>query len=181
MFVRWRTRDHKDGRALIVQLVESKRVDGENRPRFLAHLGTCREPIDTLRHRLRFYERCDQVLDRLGLAPDDRAKIDAKLAVRIPRPTEAERALWQRERAILVAKFGRPDGFALPPQRDRTQVRTATRARRLLSTKSDFGHPSAAAAVHRTSCAGRRGAGSFSFTELIEEAASLVFIGRVPS
>jgi hypothetical protein len=112
MFVRWRTRDHKDGRALIVQLVEGKRVDGENRPRFLAHLGTCREPIDTLRHRLRFYGRCDQVLDRLGLAPDDRAKIDAKLAARIPRPTEAERALWQRERAILMGRFGRSDGFA---------------------------------------------------------------------
>jgi hypothetical protein len=112
MYIKWRVRhrDHKSGGALIVQLVES--VNGGNRSRLLAHLGTCREPIDTLRHRLRFYERCDQRLDCLGLAPNDRAKIDAKLAARIPRPTGAERALWQRERAILMASFGRPDGFA---------------------------------------------------------------------
>lgn len=115
MYVRWRRRRNRDhiGGVLIAQLVGSKRVDGKSRPRVLAYLGSCREPIDTLRYRLWFYDRCDQVLDRLALAPDDRAKIDAQLAARIPRLSDAERALWQRERAILISRFGRPDGFAL--------------------------------------------------------------------
>ena len=35
-------------------------IGGKTRPRLLAHLGAFREPIDTLRHRLWFYERCDR-------------------------------------------------------------------------------------------------------------------------
>jgi hypothetical protein len=114
MYVQWvsRNRDRKDGGVLIAQLVESKRVDGKPRKRVRAHLGTCREPVDTLRHRFWFYERCDRVLDRLALAPNDRAKIETQLAVRIPRPSEEERALWQQEKAILIAAFGRSGGFA---------------------------------------------------------------------
>jgi hypothetical protein len=114
MFVRWthRSRHQKGGAALIVQLVETKRIDGRSRLRLLAHLGTCREPVETLRHRLWFYEHCDRVLDRLALAREDRAKIDAKLAARIPRPSAAERAARQRERATLAATFSQPDGFA---------------------------------------------------------------------
>jgi hypothetical protein len=114
MHVRWRSRRNRDqiGGALIAQLLGSERVRGKSRPRILAYLGSCREPIDMPRHRLWFYDRCDQVLDRLALAPDDRAKIDAQLDARIPRPSDAERALWQRERDILMARFGRPDGFA---------------------------------------------------------------------
>jgi hypothetical protein len=100
------------GGVLIAQLMESNRVNGKTRPCVLAYLGSCREPVDTLRHRLWFYERCDQVFDRLALAPDDRAKIDARLAARIPRPSDEEHAQWQREKAILMARFGRPDGFA---------------------------------------------------------------------
>ena len=115
MFVTWKSRRNRDhiGSALVAQLVGSKRVDGKTRPRFLAYLGTCREPVDTLRHRFWFYERCDQVLERVALAPEDRAKIDAQLAARIPRLGDAERALWQRERDIMMARFGRPDGFAI--------------------------------------------------------------------
>lgn len=115
MFIRWRSRHNRDhiGGVLIAQLVESKRVNGKSRQRVLAYLGTCREPVDTLRHRLWFYELCDQVLDRLALAPDDRAKIDAQLAARIPPPSDMDRAQQQRERAILKARFGRSDGFAL--------------------------------------------------------------------
>ena len=115
MYVRWTSRPNRDhiGSVLIAQLVGSKRVDGKSRPHVLAHLGSCREPIDTPRHRLWFYERCDRVLDRLALAPDDRVKIDAQLATRVPRPSDEDRAQHQRERAILMAKFSRPDGFAL--------------------------------------------------------------------
>lgn len=51
--------------------------------------------------RVWFYKRCDHVLDRLALDPDDRAKIDAQLATDIPRPSDKERA----------AAFRPPDGF----------------------------------------------------------------------
>jgi hypothetical protein len=114
MYVRWvsRNRARKSGGVLIAQLVESRRIDGKPRKRVRAHLGTCREQVDTLRHRFWFYERCDQVLDRLALAPDDRAKVEAQLAARMPRPSEEERALWQQEKAILMATFGRSGGFA---------------------------------------------------------------------
>src|SRR5262249_29943139 len=113
-YVQWisRNHNHRGGGVLIAQLVESKRVDGKPHKRVLAHLGTCREPVDTLRHRLWFYENCDSVLERVALAPDERAKVEAKLAARIPRPSNAEHVLWQRERDILMARFGRPDGFA---------------------------------------------------------------------
>lgn len=115
MYVQWisRNRDQKGGGVLIAQLVESKRVNGKSRKFYLAHLGTCREPVDTLRHRFWFYGYCDQVLDRLALAREDRAKVDAQLAARIRPPSDPERALWKRERATLMASFGRPDGFAL--------------------------------------------------------------------
>jgi hypothetical protein len=115
MFVRWRRRPNRDhiGTTLIAQLVGSKRVDGKSRPCVLAYLGSCREPVDTLRHRLWFYERCEQKLNHLGLASEDRAKIDAQLAVRIPRPSNVDRALWEHERDILTVRFGRPDGFAI--------------------------------------------------------------------
>jgi hypothetical protein len=115
MYVQWvsRNRDKKGGGVLIAQLVESERVNGKPRKFYLAHLGTCREPVDTLRHRFWFYEHCDQVLDRLTLTPENRAKVDAQLAARIRPPSDAERALWMRERAILMANFGRADGFAL--------------------------------------------------------------------
>jgi hypothetical protein len=113
MFVTWRSRRNRDHLGVIIaHLVESKRVNGETRPHFLAYLGTCREPVDTLRHRLWFYERCDRVLDRLALTPDDRTKIDAQLAARIPRLSDEDRAQQQREKAILIARFGRSDGFA---------------------------------------------------------------------
>ena len=114
MFVTWRNRRNRDhiGGVLVAQLAESRRVTGGTRSRFLAHLGTCREPVDMLRHRLWFYERCEQALDRLALAPEDRAKVEAQLAVRIPPLSDEDRASWQREKAILMARFGRPDGFA---------------------------------------------------------------------
>jgi hypothetical protein len=116
MFVTWRSRRNRDhiGGALIAQLVESKRTDGKSSKRILAHLGTCREPVDTLRHRLRFYEHCEQVLDRLALAPEDRAKVDAHLATRIPRLSDEDRAQRQRERAILMGSFARPEARVAP-------------------------------------------------------------------
>jgi hypothetical protein len=53
------------------------------------------------------------VLDRLALAPEDRAKVDAHLATRIPRLSDEDRAQQQREKAILMASLIRAEGFAL--------------------------------------------------------------------
>lgn len=113
MFVKWssRSRDYtlrhrEPHRTLVAQLIESRRVDGKPKKRTIAHLGTCREPVDRPRHRAWFYKRCDRVLDRLALDPDDRAKIEDQLAARIPRPNGEERAddAW-------AATFRPPDGF----------------------------------------------------------------------
>lgn len=104
-------------RTLIARLVESSRADGRTRQRIVAHLGTCREPVEVPRHRMWFYRRCDEVLAGLDLSADDRNKIAGQLEARLPRPTAAELktaddALFRAERAIRAA-LGRPDGFAL--------------------------------------------------------------------
>ena len=76
-------------RTVVVRLMQSQRA-GKSRQRYIAHLGTCREPVDRSRHRFWFYERCNKVLDRLDLSADDRAKIAAQLAARIPPPMPEE-------------------------------------------------------------------------------------------
>jgi hypothetical protein len=124
MFVKWRnrsrayTRRRNNGphRTLIAQLFENRRVGGQSRRRMIAHLGTCREPVETPRHRMWFYQRCDEVLARLGLSAEDRDQIAAQLQARLKRPTEAEfkaeQEEWDRHERALGAALGRPDGFA---------------------------------------------------------------------
>jgi hypothetical protein len=123
MYTKWsngsraytRRRNSEPHRTLIAQLVESKRVDGRSQHRIVAHLGTCREPIETPRHRVWFYRRCDEVLARLGLSAEDRDKIVAQVEARLKRPTEAD---FQAEQVELdrydraLGALGRPDGFA---------------------------------------------------------------------
>jgi hypothetical protein len=117
MFVQWSNRSraytrrrNKNGphRTLIARLVERRRI--------IAHLGTCREPVETPRHRMWFYQRCDEVLARLGLSAEDRDQIAAQLQARLKRPTEAEfkaeQAETDRHEHALGAALGRPDGVA---------------------------------------------------------------------
>jgi len=122
MFIRWSHRSraytrpwrrtNEPHRTLIAQLAESRRLDGKSKQRIVAHLGSCREPIETLRHRIWFYKHCDEKLAHLDLSADERTKLAAQLAARVPRPTVQEIAEHNR-RAIdaLMASF-RPDGFA---------------------------------------------------------------------
>lgn len=103
-------------RAVIVQLVESHRVDGHPRQRIVAHLGTCHEPIDRDRHRLWFHQHCNEVLDRLDLSADDRAKVAAQIAARISPPTPEEMAEMEREADAAISRLsiamGHPDRLA---------------------------------------------------------------------
>ena len=105
------TRGHgrEPHRTVIVQLVESERVDGRSRQRIVAHLGTCREPVERDTHRLWFHERCNKVLDGLDLSAEDRAKVAAQIAARIPPPTAEQAAEMDRRAAEVMA--GSPDGF----------------------------------------------------------------------
>jgi len=103
-------------RTVIVQLVESQRIDGQPRQRIVAHLGTCQEPIGRDRHRLWFHQRCTEVLDRLDLSADDRGKISAQIAARIPPPTPEEMAEMEREAHAAMSRLsvamGHPDRLA---------------------------------------------------------------------
>jgi hypothetical protein len=72
MYIKWNHRQREYAgqarephRTVAVQLVESRRANGQGRHRVIAHLGSIREPITAVQHRLWFYERCDQVLDAL--------------------------------------------------------------------------------------------------------------------
>jgi hypothetical protein len=104
----WTHRHNEPHRTVIAQLVESRRVNGKSKQRIAAHLGTCREPVGEIRHRLWFYAACDEKLARLGLSDD--ANIAARLAARIPRPTPEEMTKYNREADALLASF-RPNGF----------------------------------------------------------------------
>jgi hypothetical protein len=137
MFVKWSNREYRHDRrgwktrephrTVIAQLVESRRVDGKTRQRIVAHLGTCHEPIEQTHHRQWFYQRCTTVLDGLTLSSDERAKIDAALAIRIPRPTVEEIEQERRGVEALMASF-RPDPYAAL-ERAWSAARTADRAR----------------------------------------------------
>lgn len=121
MFVKWsrRSRPYKPAppgqpqrephRTLVAQLLEKNRRGNRPKQRVVAHLGTCREPVETLAHRVWFYERCETVLDRLDLASGERIKIAAMLDTHVPRPTVTEVAAYKRR---LTKTSFRPDGFA---------------------------------------------------------------------
>ena len=103
MFVRWK-RQALTGRSvkyyaskgrskdkLTAILVESHRVDGRPRQRFVCYLGTIREwtVLDRVYwHLVDFWISADKKLDDLQIDQDARQKIETKIAERIPRPTE---------------------------------------------------------------------------------------------
>jgi hypothetical protein len=95
MFVRWavRKRVRRGGSPLLTaSLVESRRIDGKPRHRFVGYLGSIRvdyidNPISVL-HRARFWDWAEATLDDLNLPADVRARIEATLESRVPRETE---------------------------------------------------------------------------------------------
>ena len=83
MFVRWavRKRVRHGGGLLIASLMESRRIGGKPRHRFVGYLGSIRvdfinNPISVL-HRARFWDWAKATLDDLNLPADVRARIEA--------------------------------------------------------------------------------------------------------
>jgi hypothetical protein len=115
MFVVWRSRERQlwDRTRHAARLVESVRVRGKPRQRFIAQLGSYEEyegptPADTeaieLRQRLQFWRSARSVLDHLAgrLSADERAEIEAALALRIAPPSKAEvHQDWAEGRAAI--------------------------------------------------------------------------------
>jgi len=102
MFIRWqssqgqKSQSSPDGILDIgwtAILADSYSVDGDPRPRLIAYLGSITESsIKIDPQRCHFWDRVTRALDRLGdqVSDDDRAQIEAAIAVKVPRPSLAE-------------------------------------------------------------------------------------------
>ncbi len=110
MFVKWQKRrstwndEDKDtywqglaGDLLMASVVESKRVDGKPRHKLITYLGSIRENFAQAdsRNVVRqddFWLRVSRNLEKAGnrITKEDRAKIEAALAKRVERPSQAE-------------------------------------------------------------------------------------------
>jgi hypothetical protein len=116
MFVRWQqyrskaqkswVREWKDGHSRIKAiLLESVRIDGKPRQRHIAFLGSIGKAVTNRKeHRPHFWADIRQRLDHLGnrITADDRAKIEAALAKRVPPLTASEQAEWETEQRRLA-------------------------------------------------------------------------------
>jgi len=118
MFVRWKTRKSTlNGRGRVERvthyavLVESTRVDGKPRQRFIAHIGNYHEGGQVGLHpHVDFWRQVEHRLKSLNLAADVRERVERKLAERVPRPTPELLAELSRRRAELNAQiFGGKD------------------------------------------------------------------------
>lgn len=106
MFVRWKRRqlrgswgrswERRTGRksyALDFVLVESLRVDGKPRQRFVAHLAHIDEPLmDMALQRGLFWQEVNGRLDGLQLDAGTRQRITDKILLVVPLPDEAKLA-----------------------------------------------------------------------------------------
>jgi hypothetical protein len=88
-------------------LVEGKRVKGKPVQRHIAYLGGITESaIAILAQRCVFWRDIGQRLDQLGdrLSPENRQRVEAAIAARVPRPTDQQFAEWDRARAEFFAQ-----------------------------------------------------------------------------
>jgi ClpX C4-type zinc finger len=111
MFIRWqssrgqKSESSPDGIPDIgwtAILAERYSVDGDPRSRLIAYLGSITESsIKIDPQRCHFWDRVTRALDRLGdqVTDDDRAQIEAAIAVKVPRPSLAEYRDIARESA----------------------------------------------------------------------------------
>lgn len=117
MLIRWQK--HKSGgrrysrettrvRAI---LVGSVRVDGKSRQRHIAYIGSFVAETLDVEARRDFWKAANERLS-IHVNDDDRGKIEAALARRVPPPTAAEEAEWQRQAdeslQRLSESIGRP-------------------------------------------------------------------------
>jgi len=113
MFIRWKRRKLKkragyspgapwdpnhQGYALSAVLVQSERVDGKVRQRFVKHLGSIKDwGLTTQGHRLGFWQTAEKALDSLDLDPATRQRIEAKLAETVEPFTPEDLARIKKE------------------------------------------------------------------------------------
>ncbi len=94
----WRRKRGFDTYARYAVLVESTRINGKPRQRFVAHLATILEPLmDMALHRGLFWKEVNEKLNSLHIDDKTKAKITGKLLITIPLPDEARRAAEQAE------------------------------------------------------------------------------------
>jgi len=87
-------------------MVEAVRVDGKPKQRHVAYLGgITQSAIAIIHQRCWFWDRVTQRLDRLRnrILPEDRRRIEAAVAQRVPRPTKAQYARCVRDRNSWLA------------------------------------------------------------------------------
>jgi len=119
MFVRWqnsetvakRKQPGKVNRCRAI-LVESVRVDGKPKQQYIAFLASFEPDVVAIKRDMpewrqrrqfgaqcRFWRQLNKRLNRLGnrISLDDRHKIEAALAIRVPRPSQEEQERSDRE------------------------------------------------------------------------------------
>ena len=128
MYLRWKRRPVAASRSyggapandrwLAAVLVDTERADGRARQRFVKYLGTIRESFVALSaiadervrrrakdQKVRFWQRVSKTLAGMDLTPEDRERIEATIALRVPRFSAEEQAELDRERARVDARL----------------------------------------------------------------------------
>ena len=120
MYVRWQIKRRSEkplnvwgSDLLTATLVESRRVNGKPRQRVIAYLGSIREKCaqtpEHVNHQLGFWNSVGAKLDGLAnqITPDERARIEAKLAARVRIPTpESPRKRPSKKKPVRRPKKG---------------------------------------------------------------------------
>jgi hypothetical protein len=128
MFIRWQKRSStaKEGRyrerrqpRYAAVLVRSERVNGKPVQRHMAFLGSIREgSIAKPGHRVPFWRRVNAKLDgvqlKFQLTPEERGRVEALVAERVPRVTAEQVAEFERFLEVGRRVLG---GFARRRQR----------------------------------------------------------------
>lgn len=112
MYVRWKTRMKTRHRrptgehTLNAVLVESVRVNGKPRQRFICHIASIGEKrTGAYWHRFDFWARAGDVLDLLQLTDEARQTIEAQLTARVPYPTEEDRDRAHEQLEKITERF----------------------------------------------------------------------------
>jgi hypothetical protein len=123
MFIRWTSRARRTSefgpdwwapdvhhRAI---LAEAVRIDGKPRQRHVAYLvGFTESWARTAHGRVNIWNEISERLDKLGDRITDRDKVEAAVAMKLPKPTAAERRNARRRKARARKWFA--DRAALP-------------------------------------------------------------------